>query len=513
MSELTPVSVTNAEPEITPLPGHPQPTTVVTPAPTPAVTVAHTTPPVQTTSDDRVVLETPIFVKKENFDPTNITVSLPSELYKKTEESINSMPNVDFVNTDEDRSWARVSKEGLDLNTLEEAFVKALNRTGSMWRQSVDTGGDKLSAKAPSFKDTTNTELKGERGTIRILSKLGIGTIFQVPLYHTGIWITFKAPTEGFLLELYRTLIADKIAFGRSTYGLAFSNTTSYTTDRFVSAALEHVYDCSLDRTNITSLKDIISAQDIPTLIWGFACTMFPKGFQYERACLADPEKCNHVERETLNVTKLQLVDTSMLSDWHRIHMATRRPNSKTPEQIQQYKETLIATAKRKVVINKDTEHELGLMLRIPTISEYIDSGYRWISEVVNIVESSLTVSDEKDKSTFITRHGQATSMRQYAHWVERIDLDNDNFVSATETIEEVFNALSTDDKIRNEFIEAVLGYIDETNISIIAIPNYECSSCGKEQPVNHKLDNFESVLPLDPIPLFSIYSFRKHDE
>lgn len=461
--------------------------------------------PVEPKESKKIVIDFPVFKKAENWVNGNITISLPSEVYKQTAAAINSVPNVSIVNTQEDREWARVARDGLDLNTVEEILVGSLNRGNGHWRQALEVNGDKLIPKAPGFKETSNTELKGERGKLRVLSQLGIGTLFQVPLYHTGIWVTFKAPTEGYLLELNRLILSDKIRFGRNTYGLAFSNTSSYTTDRLVSAALEHVYDTSLDITGsgVSSLKDIISSQDIPSLLWGFACTMFPKGFQYERACLADPEKCNHVEREVVNITKLQFVDTSELTDWQKAHMSVRRPNSKSIESIRRYQEELLISAKRKVSVNKNTDNVLQLTLKVPTISEYIDAGYRWISDITAIVESSLTADSQEDKDIIITRHGQATSMRQYVHWVEKIELSDDNYITAKETIEEVFDSISSDDKIRNEFIDEVVKYIDHTNICLIGIPNYECGSCGKEQPVFHDLDNFKSILPLDLIPLF----------
>jgi hypothetical protein len=453
------------------------------------------------------VLEFPIFGKAASWDNGKITITLPSDVLSGTREKLIGTPNIDNNNTESQRDWNTVVERGVNLLTMSEMFETSLSRVNSQWRQALEVNGDKLTAKAPSFKDTTNRELNGERATLRVLNQLGIGTMFQVPLYHTGIWITLKAPSEGYLLELNRSMTSDKIQFGRNTYGLALSNTTSYTVDRFVTAALDHMYDTTLDLNTLpdgkTSLKDVISSQDIPSLIWGLACTMFPKGFQYERACLNDPEKCTHVEREILNVMKLQFTDTSALNDWQRIHMSSRRPNSKTYDLVKRYQDELLITSSVKAVVNKGTDTELRFSLRIPTIAAYVDAGYRWISDITEIVESSLTLDDEKSKSTYITRHGQATSMRQYAHWVEKIELPDDNYISSKETIEETLNGLSTDDKIRNEFIEEVVNYINASNISIIAIPSYNCTNCGADQSVDHTNTRFKSLIPLDPIPLF----------
>jgi hypothetical protein len=433
------------------------------------------------------------------------TISLPSHYDKETRRVIENSPNINLNDDADTRKWASVVEDGLEYTTEGEIFVPTLEDDTSAFRQCLEHNGTKLAASQPKFKNNENQKLTGERGVIRIMSYLGLGTLFNTPLWHTGIWVTFKAPTESEIIELNRMLVADKIRFGRSTYSLAFSNLTSYTTDKLVKFALDHVYDTTLKSEDIGpgGLRDIIACQDIPSLLWGFTCTMYPRGFQYNRACINDPVKCNHVIEEKLNLSKLQWTNNNALTDWQKTHMSVRRANSKSLVDVNRYKEELSRIQKKRVALETGYDTELAITLKTPTINEHIDSGHRWVGEIVSLVEKTLgTDASENEKNTLIVRHGQASAMRQYVHWVDSIEVDT-NVVDDTETIEETIDVLSSNNAIRTSFINSVIEYINKSTISVIGIPTFKCPKCKMEQTSEQPLPRHENIIPLDVHQLF----------
>lgn len=458
-----------------------------------------------------VILETPIFSKAE-WKETDEIIDLPSTSDKESIGAINLAPNVSLVDSEESRRWANVLAAGLQMTSYNNAFVDTLEDSEAEFRQGVPFNGAALAGAHPRFKAIEDENIKGERGILRFMSHLGLGTIFQAPLWHTGIWITFKAPSEGELLELQRQIIADKISFGRMSYGMVFSNTSSYITDRLINFAFNHIYDTTLksDDAQKVDLKTIVSTHDIPAVVWGLLCSIYPRGFQYRRACATDPEKCNHVIEERLNLSKILWTNSKALTPWQVTHMSDRRSNSKTLDSVKRYKEELLKCQNRKVVINKVSGKSMDLTLKIPTIAEYVDAGHRWIGEIVSMVNNALGIdADTKDRNDYIVKQGQATAMRQYMHWVDSIEFASNKIEDKT-TLEGVLDILSADDIVRNEFMEEISKYINDTSIAVIGIPVYDCPKCGSTQESPLELPAHANIIPLDVYQTFFALTVQK---
>lgn len=432
-------------------------------------------------------------------------LSLPSQFEDVTREAMEKAPNMNLADNPVSRDWGEVLTDGLEYQTQLNGFVPTLEDPEAEFRQHIVHNNRSLSGAVPRAAVVENSTLTGERAMLRMISHLGLGALFQVPLWHSGFWITFKPPTESELLELYRIMGADKISFGRRTYGLAFSNLTSYTIDRLVSFALAHVYDLTAkpEDINISNLRDHICSQDIPSLIWGFVNTMYPNGFRYRRACVADPEKCNFIIEETLNVSKLQWTNGLALSDWQITHMSARQSRNKDGASIARYKEELKRIQKSKIDINKGKPNAFSFTIKTPTVREYIDAGHRWIGNIVDIVDRALgATAEDRQRNQMVVRHGQATAMRQYSHWVDSIEYET-NIINDPETIETLLNTLSADDNARTEFTKEVINYINSSTIAVIGIPVFDCPSCKKTNEGYFKLPAHKNIIPLDMTQVF----------
>lgn len=434
-------------------------------------------------------------------------VDLPSDFVKKVTISLNNLPNIEII-TENNEEWIEVIKNGLLLNTFNEAFVESLQDKKADFKQNISHGGSDIRSQLLKLKQKDNEVLSGESGVIRLVKHLGIGSLFQVPLYSSGLWITFKPPTESEMIEFRRILNSDKITFGRYSYGLSFSNTSSYTTGRIVNLALSHVYSVTsiTEEISLEELDKYISSQDINMLIWGFMCSMYPNGFKYRRSCTSDADKCNHIESDTLNLTKLDYYNIGHLSEWQKHFMTKRKPNSQSLEEIKRYKEELKTSRKSKIIIYKGTDKEIRITLKSPTISEFIESGYTWINNITEAVNTALGSDDKiEERNTLIKNHGQATSMRQYLHWVDSVEFGT-NVVSDIGTLKDVFDRLSGEDEVKEKFITGVINYINHTTIALVGIPTYDCPKCNMVQKTNPDIsDEFKDILPLDLMQLFLV--------
>jgi hypothetical protein len=430
---------------------------------------------------------------------------LPSALDAETGAAMMKAPNVKLAGTEADRAWANTVSEGLSYNTMREGYVPTLAEEGSEFRQNNLHNGQNLNGAVPRFRQSENQTLSGEKALIQLVGHLGLGTVFQVPLWHSGIWLTFKPPTDAEIVELNRRIMMDKINFGRSSYGMALSNTTSYTVDRLVSFALDHVYDMTTkaEDINMGNLRDHIAAQDLHSLLWGFICTMYPRGFRYDRACVTDPEKCKHVVHETLNVHKLQWTNMKVLSDWQKVHMSGRQAKMKSLADVQRYRQELSRQQDLRVTVNEGKQNEFSFTLRTPSLTEYINAGHEWISSIVENVDASIALdARQEERDHNITLQGQATAMRQYSHWVASIEYMS-NRVEDRETINEILAVVTADPAISSEFTRSVVDYINKSTMSVIGIPTYNCPKCHAPQKGEDNLPAHTNVIPLDVLQVF----------
>lgn len=457
-------------------------------------------------------LEEP-YSSPDTFKPGLETITLPSNHDFEVNQSLESTPHINLMDNDSARNWGQTVKDGLEFNTFAEGFIPTLEDETALYKQSVEFNGQRYNAQAPKIKNTENENLKGERAVLRVIRQLGLGTTFQIPLWHTGIWVTLKPPTEAEIIELNRQMVSEKVRLGRYTYGLVYSNTTSYTVNYIIDFILSHLYTTTVknEELPVSQLKNFISVQDLFTLVWGFACTMYPKGFQYRRACINDPEKCNHIVEERLNLSKLLWVNVNGLTDWQKSHMSSRQPFLKDLASVKKYKEELIRTKSRRIKLSADgAEETLHITLRSPNITQYITEGEKWITGIVNKVNEAVSsMGDDVERNNVIHRHAQASSMRQYAHWVETIEMGT-NVIDDTETICLMLDVMSSDDTIRGNFINETIKYINESTLSVVGIPVFDCPKCGKDQSIDIVNKEFVNIIPLDVIQLFFALSTQR---
>jgi hypothetical protein len=499
--------------------------------PTEVAPVEHTEPlPLEEALGQETKPEAPIqsFTRVENATqdfPTSSArekgtpdmVMIPPAGMEEIEARLNNQPNVDNVVSKNQRKWLYVMHESLRFLPEGNFYNSRLTQQDATFKQQVTHNGVKLRGVAPSFKKEAGTrEIEGEAALLQIVSHLGVGGLFRTPLWNSGFWVTFKPATEVELLELNRAIASDKIKMGRYSYGLALSNNIVYTLDRVFEFALRHVYNTSVrsEELPLSELKNWVAPQDIYSFIWGFLSANYPSGFHYSTGCVVDPTKCTHVVEETLNVTKLQWVDEAALTDWQKTHMTGMSANSKSLDSIKRYKDELKLSQKRRIVVNKDTKHEMAFTLKTPTITEYIEQGHRWIGGIVESINGALEMNaSAEERNTEINRVSKATSLRQYIHWIDSIeygqfheegaDEASVKLITDRETIENVLSVLSATDSIREAITDETIKYINESTLAVIGVPSFNCPACGKPQLPSEEYPRHASIIPIDILQVF----------
>ncbi len=384
-------------------------------------------------------------------------------------------------------------------------FDKRLNADGASWKQYVEHEGVKLRAGRPSIGNNgeAGQVLTGNKAIMKIRAVTGMGSFLQIPLWHSGIWLLLKTPTDSELLMLDQLIQHVKSTLGLSTNGLIFSNMSAYLVDILTSFVIDHVVDSTVKDSTTEKLKSLIRATDIPLLLWGIVSTIYPNGYPFAHACVDDPTVCQHIMHTVISIPRLLWTDTAAFTKEQRKHMSNRKAIY-SEEEILAYQDMSEWGSTRPVKLSE----KLRVTLRVPTLREYVAAGYKWIAEIEATISDLLDKSmSAKERREYVTKQSILTMARQYGHWVKRIvgtemtdDGPKDFVIEDQDTMDEIVSTLAADSTILDAFVEHVLKYIEDSSVAVIAIPRIACPACGKPMSEEYAKHPNLQILNIDQV-------------
>lgn len=432
------------------------------------------------------------------FKDPNLHLTLLNGTLGDLEETGRNHPNINVENDVDTLRWVRSLERGSANLMRNEPFQASLEAEGSDWQQTVESQGQQMGISRPRFAES-GTVLTGERAMMRMTAALGLGTIHQVPLWHTGIWVSFKAPTEAAILELERRVGLAKTTLGRMTNGMIFANTSVHLTNELLDFALQHVYDTNAKEVDPKYLESIILVTDIPLILWGLASAIYPNGYPYARGCINTEKVCNHVFEALLSLSKLMWTNRAALSEWQTKRMSQRKARM-SDEDLKRYAEEHKYNQQRTVPITEQIKITLG----VPTIEQHYNSGNAWISNIIKVLEGAF--GDDlrgEERDAYITNQGRLSNLRQYGHWVKEVHIEEAEIGTDRDTIESLMAVLTADETARESTLAAVADYINSVTVSVIGLPKHECPSCKANQ-VRKEEERFSPyVVPIDVAQVF----------
>lgn len=448
----------------------------------------------------------------KDFDKTKAPwkYQIPLGGYNHTIDETNQLTENSYYTREDatyDQSWAEAVALAQEDNISGTFFGDSLTRSGSNWGVKVEHEGQRLGAHRPKAGPTGEGEkVVGLKAVSKVQALLGLGGMVKVPLWHSGIYISLKAPTDIQLLNFYETISREKIEMGKNTAGLIFSNSSSYVNSAIYDLAVDCIYETSVKDVAIADLKDIVLMNDFPIIAWALAYTIFPNGYSYVRPCIVNPESCQHVVESLLDIGKLLWVDRSSLNEKQRKHMALVPRTQVTKEQVLAYQEEFQKHSSNQY----DSDNGISVVFKQPTVSEHLESGQRWIAELDNIVRDVFEDEVKQDRiNHYITERASLTKLRSFTHYVKHIAYTDDNSTSDDpETLERLMDQLSSSPEIVNGVATKLNEFIDNSAVALIGLPRVPCPKCKKEPQ-----DDIEAhpwIIPLNPVRLFFKLRDRK---
>ena len=418
------------------------------------------------------------------------------------QETVSKIKQLKFENADsEEASEYLTAVDHASRHHVEpnHAHVCPFDRDDAFWRQALEHQGEEIRAAKPKVGSKNAGKLSGEAALMRIRAAVSLGTIVSIPLWHTGIWVKIKAPSEGTLLELERRIFNEKITLGRKTIGAAFTNTSVYVNGQLVDCILNHIYDTTYHSLDPQTLKKAIKVTDIPQLVWGMVCAIYPDGYRLVRPCVSNPSKCNHKDEGHVNLSKLSWVDNRAFSQYQRNFMSDRDADVDDKD-LERYQQDFKVAQHKHVKVTDD----LTVRLEVPSIEEYEQAGYKWVDSIVKMTDEAFGQQLRgNQRDNYIVEYATMTNLRRYSHWIKRFDFSDGDYAIDRETIDQSLDALTGADKERKSIVDSVEQFIKESVICAIGIPRYTCPACGGEPAKEDLAHNLSEIIQLEVNELF----------
>lgn len=422
-------------------------------------------------------------------DGVNLTLSLPMKSLEAAEELLSKVGEFTPGESDEAQKWLSCFQNAREAYVPGNTFTNAMRRDGSEWRQDVEHEGKRMSLMAGNPLSTkSNGPISGEDAILKINSALDLGAVVRVPLWHSGIWVSIKAPSSTKLITVDRLIANEKIILGRQTNGMAFSNVSVYLRKTLIDLLLDCIIDTSVLEYTKGSLLEIIKVTDYHTLIWGLTCSIYQDGYQISQPCINDISKCNHVVEEKIAISKIAWIDNHALKNEHRDFMWNSLMNKQSKEAILEYQNSAPWNEIRSIPVTD----KFTLQLSVPSLKDDLDGGMKWVDDIVKEVDKLFTdVSEDDDlRNVRISERARASTLRQYVSWMATCEVlegeDDPEPVNITDrdTIAVACESMTSNLPACDKIFKEIGKYIDDSSIAVIGIPSYDCPKCGKNNSI-----------------------------
>lgn len=418
-------------------------------------------------------------------------------------ETVSKSPVIDANSSETDRNHISSLTSGAYFTPANNQWAMSLGRTDVHWKQFMTSPKGKLAAGVPRYGDDRGDTVSGRRAVMRVRALTGQGTYLNIPLFHSGFWITLKAPLRFELDELFRTIEATKVAVANNSYALALGNSATYMLRPIMDLVGSQMHDVSVKGVDFNWVMLNMSVLDIPWLIGHLAHMVWRRGFQYAHACINDVQTCANVITEVIEIGKCALVADDLFTEYQRAHMTKREGSSMTVEEVKRYKSDFAWHVGRSVEIPcEDDSGSIRFALKEMSVSDYIAAGTRWVERLEASV--SKTISNTEDvniRNAHLNRAADNTEAMEYSHWIDYIDTGDGITINDRESIDTVLMDQSGDAVLVAAFAKEVRKLIDDCTIALIAAPVTKCPLCQKEDI--DAGDRFKGAVAIDCLSTF----------
>jgi len=411
----------------------------------------------------------------------------PTSTRKEIEEFIKNIDAKALANADQETQFSFAIEEA-SMGMVNEHDV-GYRKLENVENEIKDEEGNVLSIRELSSSKRAKT---GKAALLKLVKAAGVGAITQIPLYHSGFWITVRPLKDTEIINLGLDLSNAISELNKSTLGIVNTLSNLPYVEKITNLLNDIILNTTLKLEEDEDILDYININDLYTIAWGIAKSMYPKGMDIIVPCknnaVVDENtglpKCTYKAKARVDIDKLFWVDKTKLTKDHILQMSKRKPNSVTKDEVKEYQETLPTNEPLSFTLDSEDGSRIDITLQSCNVNRYLELGYNLVEQIEDYLDSvinKLNVRDEEAKDNAKERILRAFYLKSYTHLFKEIRIDD----ARLETVEEINEALEVFDSsvefskvIKDKLIE----FLDRKLVTVIGIPNFTCPTCREVQ-------------------------------
>lgn len=323
----------------------------------------------------------------------------------------------------------------------------------------------------------------------------------KLPLYNSGISIDIITPTGNDI----QTLLANCIDLDKQLGTSAGAHYFTYADILYKNAIVEFLQPLIIGSSYVDWRKNgklwsVIKMPDLSAILMTVAAMMYSDGYDdFATRCTRPksdlyPDGCTHVEKIKADLFNMCMTRFPILSKTSVEHMVATRKHttSHTLPQIAKYQAGLAFEGERITFGN------ITFVMRIPSVSEHLDAGNQFISDILNEIGADNTAGQYEQLGF--------RYIRSFLPWIASVEKKDsrDAVIRTTEPVVIIreLEKLDFDDEEGN--VRTTLRkYIDKVQLTYVGYPTVPCTSCG------HQADTPSGMMTIDPFSAFFTMAFR----
>lgn len=390
--------------------------------------------------------------------------------------------------------------------TEKDLYEITLDNPEAEWGQDIPHDNKLIETKYARPKEIGAGQtrlLTGAAAKQRVSSLLGLGITARIPLVHSGFNVELSARSAADVMGLDVSLQLDKVKAGNESSGIIFQNSQYGTVEKVFNFIMESVTAANVANYLEVDLADYIRVTDLPLLYRGMGECLYPDGYPLELECSADINTCRHSEHINLNIARTVWYNRNGLSNAQKSQLLKARHNFTTKE-ILEYQEIGNSKFIKTVSLTSSNGRRIDMLLRVPTVNQYLDSGREYVAAATAALEHILVNRELNDdqRREFIDQQMNLNILREYGHWVEALVIDKTDRIEGIDDVSSTLNTMSSDGELVKQAFAEIQVFIEESTTAIVAIPNFSCPACGKDYETETSKLHPELV-PIDTLKLF----------
>ena len=456
-------------------------------------------------------------------------INFPTGTYKQYQEFYKHLPQSEQDMNQYMKKIGNESSTAVALNAVSESstvlngiFADNINNPENDYVNHLEFGGAKLNTRTINI--STNQKLTQESAIARIYGLLGVGEVVQVPLWHSGFWVTIKPIKQKDFINLYTELTNSNVELGRLTNTLIYSNYSVVFTRILTEFIISNITEYTIKLTDDASLLDYIKIQDLFPLANGIISAMYPKGLDIVKSCVntlkfdskSNEPMCDYSIAAKVDSKKLLWVNRKALDKYMINHMSKRTAGSVSMAEVKEYQSRLKKRSETVITGKSETGVTVKFDISMPLLKDYIEAGERWVNSLIADTEKLYTPQDtDQDKHTRLTDVIASSRLNTYNSYIEKVTFIDSKGTETTfekpEAIKEVLDTISGDQTLFIDVLTHISKFISNSSIAIIATPNFTCPKCKSSQTDIEANKPFSEFIPLNIIEnFFDLGGLRK---